>query len=252
MAAAVKGSKLLEDVKGNTVVTTYTSGSPVAPAAGTLAVYFDLADADEHRAVEIANRLKELISRARELNYSKPTAAAIYLRCPLNGSKHDIEVTTDSTDIVLHDVAIGISATVRSGESGSILFDSCFQQIIDKMWEQYGAVDSAPTVAVNTGATVDQGDSVVITSSMLRVSDSRTLDEDLIIAVTSGPANGQMEYVDDPAVAVTSFTQGDINDGNVAYVHDDSVTVTGAFGFSVTNGFLILAGSTFAITVTPT
>lgn len=251
MAAAVKGTKALEAVKSTTVVTVYTSGAPVAPAAGTLAVYFDFATADEHRAVEMANKLKTLIDRARELNYSKPTAAAIYLRCPLNGSKADIEVTTLSTAIVTGDVAIGISATVRSGESGSILFDSCFQQIIDKMFEQYGEADSAPTVAVNTGGTVTQGEVLPITSTLLRVTDDRILDEDLVLTVTSGPLNGQMEYIDDPGVAITSFTQGDINVGNVGYAHDGTVTITGDFEFSVTNGFATLAGQTFVITVVP-
>lgn len=136
MAASIKGTKALEAVKQDTVVTTYTSGAPVAPAAGTLAVYFDLATADEHRGLEISTKLKTLIDRARELNYSKPTAAAIYLRCPLNGSKSSIEVTTDATDIVAGDVAIGISATVRSGDSGSILFDSCFQQIMEEICQR--------------------------------------------------------------------------------------------------------------------
>lgn len=249
MAASVKGTKALEAVKQTTVVTTYTSGAPVAPAAGTLAVYFDLATADEHRGLEISNKLQTLIDRARELNYSKPTAAAIYLRCPLNGSKADIEVTTTSTDIVAGDVAIGISATVRSGESGSILFDSCFKQIMDKMWEQYGEADAAPTVAVNTGGAVANAGTLVIASTLLRVTDDRILDEDLLLTVTTGPANGQMEYVDDPGVAITSFTQGDINEDNVAYVHDGTATLVGDFEFSVTNGFTTLTGVDFEIVV---
>jgi len=251
MAVSVKGEKALEAVKQATIITAYTSGAPVAPAAGTLAVYFDLADADEHRAVEIANKLRTLVDRAREIDYNKPTAAALYLRCPLNGGKADIEVTIDETDIIAGDVAIGISATIRSGESGSILFDACFQQVIERMFENWGNVDSAPTVAVNTGGAVVQGEILTITSAMLRVTDDRILDKNLVLTVTTGPANGQMEYIDDPGVLITSFTQGDINDGNVGYAHDDTVTVTGDFEFSVSNGYSILAGQDFVITVAP-
>lgn len=133
MALTIKGTKALEAVKSTTIVTAYTSGSPVAPVAGTLAVYIDLATGNEHRGVEIANKLQTLIDRAREINYEKPTSAAYYLRCPINGSKHDIEETATSTAIVANDVAIGISATVRAGKNGSILFDECFKQIIEVM-----------------------------------------------------------------------------------------------------------------------
>ncbi len=251
MAAAVKGTKALEAVKSTTVVTTYTSGAPVAPAAGHLSVYFDLATADEHRALEISNKLRTLIDRAREINYGKPTAAAYYLRVPLDGTKNSIVATSTSTDIVQGDVAIGISATVRSGESGSILFDSCFQQIMDKMWEQYGAADSAPTIKVNTGGTVLEGGTLPITVALLRATDKDSSDPDLAFSVTSGPLNGQLEDSGDPGVAITAFTQQDINDGILQYVHDDTDTITGDFGFSVSDGVNTLTGQTFVITVTP-
>jgi hypothetical protein len=249
MAAAVKATKALESVKQTTVITTYTSGAPVAPAAGTLAVYFDLASADEHRAVEMANKLKTLIDRAREINYGKPTATAYYLRCPLNGSKSSIVLTTDATDIVTGDVAIGVSATVRSGKSGSILFDSCFQQIIDRMFEQYGSADSAPTIAVNTGTSGAVGGTLPITSAMLRATSSRVPDAELAYTVTSGPLNGQLELTSDAGVAITTFTQGDINDGLLQYVHDGTATVTGAFVFSVSDGFIALTAQDFVVTV---
>lgn len=132
----VKGTKLLEAVKGSTVISTYVTALPVAPAAGTLAVYVDLAVADQHRGVEVSDRLSTLIDRAREINYNRPTATTIYLRMPLNGGKDSIVVTTLSTDIVEGDVAIGINTAIISGNRGSILLDSCFGQIIDWMGEQ--------------------------------------------------------------------------------------------------------------------
>ena len=251
MAAAIKGEKALLDVKSKTAVTEYTSGAPVAPTAGCLAVYLDLADSDEHRSLEISTKLQNLFDRARESNYEKPTATTLYFRVPLDGSKHSIESTTTSTDIVQGDVAIGISASLRSGANGSLLFDTCFKQIVDKMYEQYGSVDATPTIVTNTGGTVAEGGSLLITAAMLRASDVDSYDPDLEFEVTSGPANGQIEYLDDPGVAITTFTQADIIEGNVQYVHDGSDTLVGDFGFSVTDGTTTLSGQTFSITVTP-
>lgn len=250
MATAVKGTKALLAGKASTAVTEYTSGAAVAPAAGTLAVYLDMGDGDEHRAVEIETKLQTLIDRARESDYMKPTEATLYFRCPLNGSKQSIEATTDRLDIIEGDVAIGISASVRAGENGSILFDSCFHQIIDKMWEQWGSVDATPSILVNTGAAVDEGDSVVITSDMLSATDADSYNPDLIFTVTSGPANGQLEDVGDEGTEITTFTQQDLEDGIVQYVHDDSDTESGDFGFSVSDGTTSLTGQTFEIVVT--
>lgn len=245
----IKGTKALEAVKSTTVVTTYTTEEAVAPAAGHLAVYIDVAAADAHRRLEIWNKLKTLMDRAREINYGKPTAAAYYLRVPIDGSKASIALTATRTLIVEGDVALGISASVRSGDSGSILFDSCFEQIIDKMFEQDLKTDSAPTIKVNTGGTIDEGATLAITSSMLRATDKDSSDPDLAFSVTSGPANGQLN--DDIRTDISSFTQGDINDGIIQYVHDGTDTITGDFGFSVSDGTNELAGQTFVITVTP-
>lgn len=132
----VKGTKALEAVKGTTVITTYVTGAPVAPAAGTLAVYVDLAAADQHRQVEVLNRLRMLVDRAREVNYKRPLVTTLYFRMPLDGGKNSIEDTTTSTEVVEGDVALGINTAVLSDSRGSLLIDSCFQQIIDWMSEQ--------------------------------------------------------------------------------------------------------------------
>jgi len=132
----VKSTKLLEAVKGTTVISTYVTGAPVAPAAGTLAVYVDLAATDQHRAVEVAGKLTNLIDRAREAGFNRPSVTTQYYRMPIDGGKDSIVATTTSTDIVEGDVAIGIEGSVLAGGRGSILLDSCFRQLIDWMSEQ--------------------------------------------------------------------------------------------------------------------
>ncbi|MCP4274396.1 MAG: hypothetical protein GY781_20930, partial [Gammaproteobacteria bacterium] len=54
--------------------------------------------------------------------------------------------------------------------------------------------------------------------------------------VTSGPANGQLEFTTNPGVAITSFIQADIDAGYVVYVHDGSSTTRRGFGFDVDDG----------------
>lgn len=223
----VKGTKVLEAVKGSTVISTYVTGSPVAPAAGTLAVYVDLAASDQHRKMEVAERVGELIDRAREENYDRDTGSTtLYYFTRLRDGKGGIQKTTDPSSLILNyepvdgtvidfvdggggddtiidstdgfleagflagqsitvtgstsndgiyvptavtastmtfatgtlvateegingvdftadikaiaegDVAIGINTGVLSGNRGSLLLDSCFQQIIDWLMEQ--------------------------------------------------------------------------------------------------------------------
>ena len=51
----------------------------------------------------------------------------------------------------------------------------------------------------------------------------------------SGITNGQFEFVSAPGVAITSFTQADINSGAVQFVHNGGEADTG-YGLSVTDG----------------
>lgn len=132
----LKATKALEDVKGNTVVSTYLTGAAVAPEVGHLSIYVDLLSEDQHREVEIRERLADLISRAREEDYLRPTViTTVYYRMNLNESRADITSTVLNTDIVEGDVAIGISAEVVVGGRGSLLIDSCFREIVDFMGE---------------------------------------------------------------------------------------------------------------------
>ena len=110
--------------------------------------------------------------------------------------------------------------------------------------------DTAPTVSVNTGLGLDEGATKSITTSELSVTDEDSDDATLTLTVTTAPTNGQMENTDNPGVAISSFTQQDINDGKIQYVHDGSNTLSDSFGFKVSDGTNELTAQTFAITVT--
>jgi VCBS repeat-containing protein len=114
------------------------------------------------------------------------------------------------------------------------------------------AVNDAPVLAANTGATVAEGGTVTLTGAMLTVTDADNTAAQRVYTVSSGPANGRLERSVAPGVAITSFTQADVDANLVRYVHDGSETTGGDFTFTVSDGAGGTLGATvFAITVTP-
>ena len=68
--------------------------------------------------------------------------------------------------------------------------------------------------------------------------------------VTASPANGQLELTTDPGVSITSFTQDDIDNNRLVYVHDDSNTTSDSFNFDVDDGQgNSVTGQSFALTI---
>ena len=94
-------------------------------------------------------------------------------------------------------------------------------------------LNDAANLNVNAGLTLDEGATEIITTGELDASDDDDADSDITFTVTAGPTNGQLEITDDPGNAITSFTQQQLANGEVQYVHDGSETTTDSFTFSV-------------------
>ena len=132
----VKGEKALNASKHTTAITTYTTGAPVGPTTSSLAIYVDLAAADQHRIVEVYERLKDLMNRAMEEDYRRPGSGTFYYYMPINGARADITYTLLGADIVEGTVAIGMSGNVKGGGRGSNIMNTCWKEIRDWMMEQ--------------------------------------------------------------------------------------------------------------------
>ncbi|PCK06170.1 MAG: hypothetical protein COA42_17520, partial [Alteromonadaceae bacterium] len=105
-----------------------------------------------------------------------------------------------------------------------------------------------PTMVNNTGATVDEGSSVTITTTILSATDVDTADSTLIYTV-SNLDKGTIEV---SSSSVLTFTQQNLIDGVVEYVHDDSNSTTGGFDFTVKDPTgNTLGGQGFSVTVNP-
>ena len=82
----------------------------------------------------------------------------------------------------------------------------------------FGNLNDAP-VLVNNALTISEGGTVILSGADLSATDIDNADNTLAFTV-SGVTNGQFELVASSGLEITSFTQQQITDGNVQFVHD--------------------------------
>ena len=90
-------------------------------------------------------------------------------------------------------------------------------------------------VTKNPSMVVVRGQAKTINTDMLEVRDQDTKPEDIIYTILDNSLQGKIVYRDRISHSVTRFTQKDINDDRVIYLHDGSSSQT-QFYFSVTDG----------------
>lgn len=134
----------------------------------------------------------------------------------------------------------------------TLLFTNNPNDIVDKTPATVNIADDdinrPPMVATNKGSSVAEGGMDAITASELSSSDLDTPPGGLVYTLTAGPSNGVVRLNGTPT---QSFTQADINAGNVSYQHNGSETISDAFTFSISDGTTTLGGNTFNFTVAP-
>lgn len=125
-------------------------------------------------------------------------------------------------------------------------------------------VDYPPVIAINTGGTPKEGREFALTQAMLKAEDEEQLPVDLLYVLDALPDNGVL-YLDatplnsvaDAQILETddSFTQDDINNGRVKFVHDGGEKFSSSFTFQVEDGSnpAVPVGSvaTFTLNTTP-
>uniref|UniRef100_A0A8D3B9R2 FRAS1-related extracellular matrix protein 1 n=1 Tax=Scophthalmus maximus TaxID=52904 RepID=A0A8D3B9R2_SCOMX len=84
---------------------------------------------------------------------------------------------------------------------------------------------------------VRRGDRVVLTTDVLLATDGTEKTDELLYVITKPPAQGHVEYIKRPGLAISTFSQMDIAANLVAYVHDNRArTPKETFQFIVSNG----------------
>ncbi|MFC3614168.1 beta strand repeat-containing protein [Lutimaribacter marinistellae] len=123
------------------------------------------------------------------------------------------------------------------------------------------APGAAPTVDTNTGSTLNEGSDDEVSSAELDTNDTDTGDSDLTYSLDTDVANGTL-YLDndnsntfnagDTDLGVGStFTQANINAGNLRYAHNGGETTSDSFQFDVSDGSNPIDNQTFNFTIIP-
>ncbi|XP_056454497.1 chondroitin sulfate proteoglycan 4 [Gadus chalcogrammus] len=94
--------------------------------------------------------------------------------------------------------------------------------------------DEPPTLTRNTGLEVLSGEESDITSSMLSTEDNDSALEELVYQLDATPTSGLVALKEAPDHGVMNFTQAQINNGEVIFIHEGEES--GGFSFKVTDG----------------
>ncbi|MEX0270554.1 Ig-like domain-containing protein [Leptolyngbyaceae cyanobacterium UHCC 1019] len=114
---------------------------------------------------------------------------------------------------------------------------------------QVNPVNDAPILVSNSGLTLSEGDSTVLSPSLLLISDVDSPAVSLQYSITNLPTNGTLLLA---GTATSTFTQSDVFNGLVRYQHNGSESPFDRFTFTVTDGAILLPGAnTFSISVLP-
>lgn len=95
--------------------------------------------------------------------------------------------------------------------------------------------------------TIDDEETVVITNTILQASDTDSTDCDLMYNIVAEPLNGGV-YNNQTGLRISSFTQGDIDNGYIEYRHTGDVG-DNSFVYTVTDGTNTTTNQTFSISV---
>lgn len=183
----------------------------------------------------------------------------------------------DAGDVLTYSITGGTGAGIfaLNGATGEITltntaavdFETTISYTLDLLVQDLGGltdnvtvtvnitdVNETPILDTNTGTTLNEGASRVITSAMLSSSDVDTPpDSALLYAVTSSVSHGILTNTNtSQSLALgDTFTQGDVDNGYITYTHDDTENFADAFSFTVSDGVITLPAAAFNFTINP-
>jgi hypothetical protein len=108
--------------------------------------------------------------------------------------------------------------------------------------------NDVPVLNLNAGLSVVEGGNVIITSTELSVIDEDETPDEIQYSIVDPTTAGRLELTDDPGISISSFTQADIDNNLLRFLHDGS-EADDSFTFSISDGSGGTIGTTlFSIT----
>ncbi|MDH2374123.1 VCBS domain-containing protein [Cobetia sp. 3AK] len=111
--------------------------------------------------------------------------------------------------------------------------------------------DGVSSTSANNVLTLGEGESSVISNSLLQAVDSDNTTNQSTYVLTSVPDNGTLTLNGKVLRVGSSFTQTDIDNGLLKYEHDGGETRADDFTFTVSDGPLTTQEATFSIEIAP-
>jgi large repetitive protein len=115
------------------------------------------------------------------------------------------------------------------------------------------SVNDIPVLTVGSNWNVNEGGSIILTNSLLRLADDDNSSTQLRFEIVVAPTVGRFERILAAGTAITSFTQQEINSGAIRYVHNgNEFSTSDQFSFRYTDSVIPLSVAnnvTIAITL---
>ena len=231
----------------------YTEGAAAAPVTGSITVADTDDDDMEGATVQVTSNYDQgqdvlsfqgtaSITGGWDAGSGKLTLTGTYSTADYQAALRTVTFasTSDNTGV---NHTVEFKVTDGSVYSAGVTRDVSITQANDP-----------PALDKNEGAGVNEGQSVTITNAMLNEGDPDDSGAGLTYTVTDLPDHGTLEADSSTILLNGTFTQDDIDQGRVAYLHGGGEATADSFTFKLEdggeNGAAALTGQTFDITVT--
>ncbi|XP_068606888.1 FRAS1-related extracellular matrix protein 3 [Brachionichthys hirsutus] len=98
-------------------------------------------------------------------------------------------------------------------------------------------VDNTPPLITNTGFTLMEGGTYVLSKKDLHATDADTDDQNIVFTVVQAPLNGKLQYLGIDMTNGETFIIDDIENGRIAYIHDGAESLSDVVKLDVSDGF---------------
>ncbi len=161
----------------------------------------------------------------------------------VNGFKLDGEAANDWSSIW-----VSAAGDVNGDGVGDILIGAYKHAPTGRSYIVFG---DAPPVLINNSLNIFKGQTILLSDSMLGAYDQNHNNATLQFTM-SGISHGYFEKGSNPGVQITTFTQQQVANNSIFFVHDNS-TQTPAFSITINSGGIawtgpVLANITFSLT----
>ncbi|KAM9360948.1 chondroitin sulfate proteoglycan 4 [Symphorus nematophorus] len=190
------------------------------PQRSSHEVWFQVTSLPQHGVIVVGER---------NLTKEKPNFSQFIVNKYGITYKHDNSETTHDS-FVFSAWLNAKGQTAQRPQDDNDVVEECFNITIRPINDQPPLLKTkAPSLRVV------QGDTVALRPENLKVEDMDNPPEDIKFSVISKPNNGYLALESNLNESVVAFTQAQINNGSIYFIHDGS-SVSGVFYFSVTDG----------------